>query len=212
MSRGARHRHVIRWLKFNAVGALGIAVQLAVLFGLKTGFHLDYLLATALAVEAAVVHNFLWHERYTWADRVQPSWRKSLPRLLRFNLTTGAVSIAGNLALMKFLVGLCHLNYVVASAIAIALCSLANFLVSDRVVFGQPCSIDGAGSKSKAAGKSTLAPHGLTQSLAQPSHNSSLPAAACNLLPRARMERLDRSPARACVARSISRAASMPVP
>jgi putative flippase GtrA len=126
----------IRWLKFNAVGALGIAVQLAVLLGLKTGFHLNYLLATALAVEAAVVHNFLWHERYTWADRVQPSWRKSLPRLLRFNLTTGAVSIAGNLVLMKFLVGLCHLNYMVASAIAIALCSLANFLVSDRVVFG----------------------------------------------------------------------------
>jgi putative flippase GtrA len=129
-------KNAIRWLKFNAVGALGIGVQLGVLLVLKSGLHLNYLLATALAVESAVLHNFLWHERYTWADRVQPSWRKSLPRLLRFNLTTGAVSITGNLALMKFLVGLCHLNYMVASAIAIALCSLANFLVSDRVVFG----------------------------------------------------------------------------
>ena len=62
-------------MKFNLVGALGIAVQLTVLLGLKSGLHLNYLLATALAVETAVVHNFLWHERYTWADRVQPSWR-----------------------------------------------------------------------------------------------------------------------------------------
>jgi putative flippase GtrA len=124
-----------RWFKFNAVGALGIAVQLAVLFSLKTGFHLNYLLATALAVEAAVLHNFLWHERYTWADRVQPSWRKSLPRLLRFNLTTGAVSILGNLALMKLMVDLVHLNFLMANAVAIVVCSLVNFMVSDRVVF-----------------------------------------------------------------------------
>jgi putative flippase GtrA len=124
-----------RWLKFNAIGALGIAVQLVVLLALKSGFHLSYLLATALAVEAAVVHNFLWHERYTWADRVQPSWRMSLPRLLRFNLTTGGISIAGNLALMKVMVGLGHVNYLVANGVAIALCSLANFLVSEEWVF-----------------------------------------------------------------------------
>jgi putative flippase GtrA len=126
-----------RWLKFNIVGALGIGVQLAVLLTLKSGFHLSYLLATALAVEVAVVHNFLWHERYTWADRVQPSLRKSVPRLLRFNLTTGTVSIAGNLALMKLMVGVGHLNYLIANGVAIVLCSVANFLVSDEWVFGK---------------------------------------------------------------------------
>lgn len=134
----------MRWLKFNAVGALGIGVQLAILLALKSGLHFNYLPATALAVEAAVLHNFLWHERYTWADRVEPSWRKSLPRLLRFNLTTGAFSILGNLALMRLLVGLGGLNYMVASAIAIALCSLANFVVSDRVVFGPVSASEGS--------------------------------------------------------------------
>jgi putative flippase GtrA len=128
---------LLRWFKFNAVGALGIGVQLAVLLMLKSGFHLSYLPATALAVEAAVLHNFLWHERYTWEDRVQGSWQKSLPRLLRFNLTTGGVSIAGNLALMKLMVGLGHMNYLVANGIAIVLCSLANFLVSDQWVFAK---------------------------------------------------------------------------
>jgi putative flippase GtrA len=138
--RRTGRRLMLRWLKFNAVGALGIGVQLAILFALRGGFHLNYLLATTLAVEAAVVHNFLWHERYTWADRVQPSWRRSLPRLLRFNLSNGAVSIIGNLALMKLMVEVGHMNYIVADCVAIALCSLVNFLVSEQWVFEEEAS------------------------------------------------------------------------
>ena len=126
----------IRWLRFNFVGGVGIFVQFFALFVLKSMLQLDYLVATGLAVEAAVVHNFLWHERYTWADRVRPSWRKSLARLARFNVTNGGVSIVGNLALMKVMVGMGHMNYLLANGIAIAMCSLANFLVSETWVFG----------------------------------------------------------------------------
>ena len=126
---------LIRWLKFNFVGAIGIGVQFAALLLLKGGFHFDYLAATAIAVEAAVVHNFVWHEQFTWADRIHRSWRRSIKRFVRFNLTTGAVSILGNLALMKVMVGYGHINYLVANALAIALCSLANFLVSEEWVF-----------------------------------------------------------------------------
>jgi putative flippase GtrA len=164
--KSVRVRTFVRWLRFNFVGGIGIFVQFVVLFLMKNVLHLDYLAATALAVEAAVVHNFIWHERYTWADRVQPSWRTSAPasgakaqsslstlfaalkrcatqmlgsrtftRFLRFNLTTGAVSIVGNLALMKVMVGVGQMNYLVANGIAIALCSLANFLVSEEWVF-----------------------------------------------------------------------------
>ncbi len=126
---------LLRWLKFNFVGGIGIAVQFAALFLLKSALHFDYLFATAFAVEAAVVHNFVWHEQFTWSDRVQPAWRASLARFARFNLTTGAVSIVGNLALMRVMVGEGHLNYLLANAIAILLCSVANFLVSDSWVF-----------------------------------------------------------------------------
>jgi len=62
-------------------------VQVGALFLLKTVLHFNYLAATAIAVEAAVVHNFVWHEWFTWGDRVRASWSRSLPRLLRFNLT-----------------------------------------------------------------------------------------------------------------------------
>jgi putative flippase GtrA len=124
-----------RWLRFNLVGGIGIALQLGLLFLLKSVAGLNYLTATALAVEATVVHNFLWHERYTWADRVQPSWSKSLRRLTRFNLTNGAVSLGGNLVLMKIIVSFEPVNYLAANGVAIVLCSLVNFLVSDEYVF-----------------------------------------------------------------------------
>jgi putative flippase GtrA len=132
-----------RWCRFNLVGGIGIAVQLSLLYGLKSIFHLNYLLATALAVEAAVIHNFLWHERFTWMEHVRPSWNKSAPRFLRFNLANGAISIGGNLALMKFMVGIGHMHYMVANTAAIGICSLVNFVVSDNYVFGKECKSTG---------------------------------------------------------------------
>jgi putative flippase GtrA len=124
-----------RWLKFNLVGAIGIVVQLAVL-GILNGFlKLDYLPATALAVEAAVLHNFIWHERFTWADRASVTRRQALLRLIHFNFTTGTVSILGNLLLMRMLVGQAHLPPLPANLLSVAGCSLVNFLVSEYIVF-----------------------------------------------------------------------------
>jgi putative flippase GtrA len=127
----------IRWCKFNLVGGIGIAIQFAALILLKSVFHVHYLAATAVAVEAAVMHNFVWHEQFTWSDRVAPRhrWSASCRRLLRFHIANGAVSIVGNVALMKVMVGFGNMNYLLANAIAIALCSTANFLVSEEWVF-----------------------------------------------------------------------------
>lgn len=134
LREGPKQR-LMRWLKFNFVGGIGIGVQVLALAIFRSLLHLDYLLATALAVETAVLHNFLWHERFTWADRPAGRLMHSLARLARFNVSNGAVSIAGNLLLMRLLVGELHLNYVAANLMAIAVCSLLNFLLSDLFVF-----------------------------------------------------------------------------
>ena len=114
---------------------MGIVVQLGALTLLNSGFRVNYLVATALAVEAAVIHNFFWHERYTWADRESTS---RLIRFAKFNLSNGVISILGNVALMRLLVGVMGLNYFAANALSIAGCSLLNFMVSDRLVFTGP--------------------------------------------------------------------------
>jgi putative flippase GtrA len=128
----SNHSGLVRWLKFNAVGAIGIAVQLGALFVLTSVLRINYLLATALAVEAAVLHNYLWHELFTWADRRTTN---SLGRFFRFNLTTGVVSIAGNLLSMKVLVGVMGISYLPANLLSVAACSLLNFVIADRAIF-----------------------------------------------------------------------------
>jgi putative flippase GtrA len=123
------------WLKFNAVGAIGIGVQLLVLTILKSGFGLNYLTATVLAVEGAVLHNFAWHEHWTWSETTRLNRRGTLGRLLRFHLANGLISIGGNLVLMWLFVSQLHLHYFLANIFAIATCSIVNFFASDRLVF-----------------------------------------------------------------------------
>ena len=130
MSKGLR-----TWLKFNAVGLLGVGIQLAVLALLKAWLGFQYLTATVIAVEAAVLHNFAWHERWTWIERTKTARRGLSGRLFRFHVANGVVSICGNLGLMWLLVSCLGANYLAANAVAIAVCSLINFWASDRLVF-----------------------------------------------------------------------------
>jgi putative flippase GtrA len=122
----------VRWIRFNAVGAVGMAVQLAVLFVLNRATS-HYLVATAIAVEVTLLHNFAWHVRYTWRDRAQqgPLWSQCA----RFHLSNGVVSMAGNLALMPLLVQDARMPVIGANAVAVLVCSVLNFLLGDGWVF-----------------------------------------------------------------------------
>ena len=135
MKPNSRFSHGIRrWIVFNLVGFTGVVVQLASMTWLLI-WGLHYLIATTLAVEAAILNNFIWHERWTWEDRPAGGTNGRVVRFLRFNLTVGVVSIAQNLLLMTFLVEYFALHYLTGSLLAIAMCSLTNFLISDFLVF-----------------------------------------------------------------------------
>ena len=124
-----------RSVKFYAVGGVGIAVQLASLAFFVGYLKWNYLVATALAVETAILHNFVWHELWTWRDRNIYNPTGHLSRLIRFNLTNGAVSLSANVLLMRFFVGTLHIHYFVANIISVASCSLIQFVVSHYYVF-----------------------------------------------------------------------------
>ena len=123
-----------RWLVFNVVGFMGVGVQLLMLVTLTEVAGLDYLVATGLAVESAILHNFVWHERWTWRDRGfgTPGW---VARLLRFNLVTGTLSISANVVFTGLYAEALGIHYALANLMAIASCSLLNFIANDRFVF-----------------------------------------------------------------------------
>lgn len=124
---------LIRWLRFNAVGAAGMAVQLGTLYVLHRLAPAHLLWDSAAAVEITLLHNFAWHVRYTWQDRRDGSVVGS--RLLRFHLSNGLVSMVGNLALMRIFVDELHVPVIAANVLAILCCSVVNFWLGDRWTF-----------------------------------------------------------------------------
>lgn len=126
-----------RWLKFNAVGLMGVGVQLAALWLFNKGFGWHYLLSTALAVEAAVLHNFIWHMAWTWSDRGDDG-SSVASRLVRFHLGNGLVSLLANLALMRLFAGALHLPLLASNILSITITSLLNFVIGEFWVFAPP--------------------------------------------------------------------------
>ena len=146
-----------RWLVFNAVGTMGVAVQLLVLVALTGMLGFDYRVATVLAVEAAILHNFFWHERWTWGDRGAGAGSGAggrWARLAWFNLVTGTLSIAANVVFTALYAETFGVHYVLANLMAIASCSLLTFIANDRFVFRRSAATGAApaGTEPAAAG------------------------------------------------------------
>lgn len=121
--------------RFGLVGLLGAGLQLLSLYLLTKGLHLRQVVAAPMAVEIAVLHNFLWHERFTWRERKVTGLASRAIRLWRFHAANGFVSLFGNTLLIYCFVERLKLPVLPSTIGAIGLCSLLNFLLADRWVF-----------------------------------------------------------------------------
>jgi putative flippase GtrA len=128
-------RSARRWITFNAIGLAGMLIQLAVVAFLARVVGWHYLVATALGVESAVLHNFVWHQHWTWRDRPAHSARTTALRFINFHLVNGVVSLAGNVGVTAFCTGVAGLDALVSNVIAIIACSVVNFAASELFVF-----------------------------------------------------------------------------
>ena len=124
-----------RFSRFSLVGFMGALLQLALLSLLTKGFGFLSTAAIVVAVEITILHNFIWHERFTWSNRVLKGSRQTALRLWRFHAGNGLISLAGNTVLMYCLVERLKAPVLPAAIGAIVLCSLANFLIADRWVY-----------------------------------------------------------------------------
>ncbi len=117
-----------RFVRFCLVGAAGVVVNLGIFWWLKASGMLGTLRAGAVAVECAILNNFLWNELWTFKDRSQgaPRLADRLRRLAHFNLICG-VGAAIQLALLWALSIRLGWHYLVSNAIAIGLVTFWNY-------------------------------------------------------------------------------------
>lgn len=128
-------RQCARFGKFNLVGLLGAALQLLTFHLLFRYAQVAAAAAAALSVEIAVLHNFLWHERFTWSDRQPDGLRQRAARLLRFQLSNGLIPLTANALLVSGLVEQLGVPALASALAAIAACAPLNFWLADRWVY-----------------------------------------------------------------------------
>jgi putative flippase GtrA len=128
-----------RFIKFGAVGASGTVVNIAVLYAAQEyllrsieDFHSRLNYSIALAITVATISNFYWNRRLTWRDRKHEVHHSALLLFFKYVMAAG-LSIAVQSLLTKWLA--LSMHYLLANVAAIALASVCNFLVNDRMTF-----------------------------------------------------------------------------
>jgi hypothetical protein len=91
--------------------------------------------ATVVAIETAIVFNYMLHEKWTWNDRPARSQRERWTRLFQFNTMTALTSIAGGVLVTVLLVELMGLPPVAANIISVVSLGVLNFVGADSLVF-----------------------------------------------------------------------------
>ncbi|BCS31948.1 hypothetical protein TBR22_A11520 [Luteitalea sp. TBR-22] len=128
--RQRRSDSTTRLSRFVAVGGLGFAVQMtAATLLLASG--VAPLLATLLAIEAAIIHNHAWHRRWAWKDRASSvAWITSFTRA---HLGAGGTSLVVGVGTVAALSNV--LSPIAAQVVAVGLCAVLNYWLADRFVF-----------------------------------------------------------------------------
>ena len=132
---------VMRVLRFSVAGLIGFLVQVAALWLLVSFTTMHYVPATIVAVEMAILINFVWHDRWTWRDRPASSERERWTRLTRFNAMTGLTSIAGSVMVTAVLVELLSVSPIAANVISVVALGAFNFAGANTLVFRSAVAI-----------------------------------------------------------------------
>jgi len=120
-----------RFLQFGLVGASGLVVDMGLLYVLFDGLGLGLTRSAVVAAELAIVNNFFWNDRWTFADRSrqQRRRRQTIKRFLKFNLICGLGLLLKVGLLNLFFNGL-GWNAYGANLLAIVLVTVWNFGLS----------------------------------------------------------------------------------
>lgn len=114
---------IFRFLKFCVVGLTGVFVNMGILYLLTEFVGIYYLVSGLLAVESAIVSNFVLNELWTFRDR---GGGTKLHRFGKFNLVA-AGGLVINLAVLFIFTEFAGLYYLLSNLLGIFTAAIFNF-------------------------------------------------------------------------------------
>lgn len=131
--------HIGRFLRFCLVGFSGVFVNEGALQLFTEVGGLYYLYSSLLAVEVAIVSNFLLNEFWTFRDRSSQlsSGSNRLKRFLKFNLICALGGVL-NVSVLWALTDLAGLNYLISNLFGIGVSTIWNYGLNSNITWEIP--------------------------------------------------------------------------
>ena len=116
-----------------AVAWLGMAVNTGCLYVFKGLLHVRLIPASVMAIEIAIIHNFIWYRSWTWRDR--PNKPPFFQQLIKYNIATGAVDFLGNVSVLWILATFLNIHYLLANILGMIAPPFIKFWLNEKVIF-----------------------------------------------------------------------------
>lgn len=115
------------------MGGSGVLVNLSVLWFLTETIGLYYIFSGLIAIESAIITNFILNDHWTWHGIGKRGFKHKLNRLIAFNMVC-AVGMVISISILWILTNL-GLNYMLSSVAGIMLAAIWNFTTNDNVTW-----------------------------------------------------------------------------
>jgi len=123
-----------RVFKFGIVGISGIVVNLGILFCLVEFFGINKDFASPIAIEIAIINNFIWNDIWTFRSLENGKFSSRWQRLVSFNIISAGGALL-NWGVYLLLLNVFSVYYIAAQFIGILLGFVWNFLMNRRVTW-----------------------------------------------------------------------------
>lgn len=121
-------------VRFTKVGLVGSVVNLGVLYFLKTYSPVSLVVCSLIAIEISIISNFIFHNLYTFKNT---NAKKPIAvRMFRYNAASVLTALL-TVLVFHLLVSYLNIFYLSAQFIAICVSFVANYLISNRFVWGK---------------------------------------------------------------------------
>jgi dolichol-phosphate mannosyltransferase len=120
---------LLRFAKFLLVGLSGTLINMALLYVLTEYAGLYYILSSAIAIECAIITNFVTNDFFTFADRRTPGSKPFFSRLLSYNLIS-LLGLGVNMGILWLLTEKAGLYYLASQFVGIICVTIFRYMLN----------------------------------------------------------------------------------
>ena len=126
---------LVRLIKFSIVGTIGAGINTLFLWILTDFAGLFYLFSSVIAIEIAIIIQFLINDRWTFRERKTKHLRQFFKRILKSNLWRSG-GLVVNAAILYLLTEYAGLYYLISNIFGIICAFLLNYTLESRLTWG----------------------------------------------------------------------------